>query len=139
MNEKIETIRQTCIKANPEIVELKFGCEAIVMFGAEPYRLKLIYQKPIGTWVTLQSHTEDPRTYFHRIWTLKKTEVVNEKTTIVGRTIRLADVVLAQKEINNDPIPLAQIIAYWNLRTDDLTQQSSECIDFLYDLLNQSQ
>lgn len=24
---KIEVIRQACVKANPEIVELKFGCE----------------------------------------------------------------------------------------------------------------
>jgi hypothetical protein len=60
-----------------------------------------------------------------------------------GRPIRLADVLVATElgwarnkrgtmEIN--PIH-AELITKWNCRTDDLSQQSEECIDFLHALL----
>jgi hypothetical protein len=66
---------------------------------------------------------------------------------IIGRPIRLADVLLAigkvglKAHINQDgyfPTKSGNTttLNYWNLRTDDLTQQSDECIDFLYMILN---
>lgn len=65
----------------------------------------------------------------------------------IGRPIRLADVLLAMK---NDNIPLveedswnvkvgtydvATLIQIWNLKDDNLDEQSIETIQFLYDLL----
>lgn len=52
--------------------------------------------------------------------------------------IRLADVLLAINESKKRPYGydvLMEIVAYWNLRKDDLSEQSVECVAFLAGLL----
>ena len=61
------------------------------------------------------------------------------------RPIRLADVLLAvqKQEYGGSPefrytcekLTSGAWHVHWNLRKDDLTEQSEECISFLYDLL----
>lgn len=55
------------------------------------------------------------------------------------RPIRLADVLLAMDEKADGYISFTEwhffIFHRWNLRTDDLTQQSPECIAFIHSLL----
>lgn len=138
---KLETIRAACIKANPEIVELKFGCE-VSYEGWECILLDVPRQNP-AMWVLAQSKTlPDEET---------DGEVYIPDCEIIGRPIRLADVLLAigkdEKDIyfkNSDTtIPKWKIIHSditgssigWNLLKDDLTLQSDETIDFLSTLI----
>lgn len=138
-NQKIETIRQACIKANPEIVELKFGCEVetlnwgkvTITQNGDDY---VEYILPDGT-----RGDEDTQIYFEK-------EIQN----ILGRPIRLADVLLAMEgKISNDSLSLHSggyrdflwyqdekiQINFWNLLKDSLSDQSEETINFLYQLL----
>jgi hypothetical protein len=74
---------------------------------------------------------------------------------ILGRPIRLADVLLAmcQKTQMIRPfldvdgmmyevdyagftLTIGKYLCQWNLRADDLTAQSDECIDFIHSLLS---
>jgi hypothetical protein len=132
-DEQLAFIRQKCLEANPEIVELKFGCQLL--------------DKRSG---------DDKWLYLHRA--MGGSMVVEHKITgighgkdyefdVIGRPIRLADMLLAignpfvevhanggiVTQTNWPGHKLQQ--AVWNLRKDDLTEQSDECIEFLADLL----
>lgn len=134
MNDKIQFIREKCIAANPEIVELKCGCEASDRYGND--------------WV-----------YNGWEWWGKEKLMKNIGTelAIVGRPIRLADVLLAihgryhhgdvvdvrilpsgtfQKMYTGTVMPGDWDYGpVWNLRADDLEKQSEETINFLAELL----
>lgn len=144
MNKNEQIIREACIKANPEIMELKFGCQ-----------IHFIQQ----TWVFAGFGREDGLTYM-----LTKTELEDGKgvfTTIkdhsegryeiLGRPIHLADVLLAIEKLSKDVNILVdsqgsiyvgglvnwQIIknVSWNLLQDDLSKQSEELKSFVANLL----
>jgi hypothetical protein len=150
MKDKLEAIRQACIEANPEIVELKFGCE-IEWKGERAFLTGDTYvlgdvaggsavQKKF--WVANRS-----------IRGVDSFREGNGDWGIIGRPIRLCDVLLAidksvVKEaysfkmyangymwLENIPDGGTRQDAIYNLRADDLTQQSEECISFLYELL----
>lgn len=63
---------------------------------------------------------------------------------IQDRPIRLTDVLLAIRQNERyDDIQVAKLVGIvglplWNLRADDLTLQSDECITFLADLLTKN-
>jgi hypothetical protein len=122
MNKNLHFIREKCIAANPEIVELKFGCEfENVKTGAR--------------------------------FIIPTNGYPNDNHKILGRPIRLADVLLAIENANGnielatygEPLHIGHYEkperegyyskAYWNLRADDLEKQSEETISFLYELL----
>lgn len=127
--EKLEAVRAAIVKVVPEIMELKHGCFVSVN-GEEPF---------------IFSTGEIPADAFE-----------NGDVQILGRTIRLADVLLALGAKTNNALAtysvdtlghLRDIIheryfwtsdgmipIIWNLRNDDLTAQSPECIDFVYDI-----
>jgi len=146
----LETIRAACIKANPEIVELKFGCR---------------FKFPRGSYGTLLCDKEWKRAKFlvalpqlpPHYDELRWDDM--EDVEIIGRPIRLADVLLAMETakgshhvaVRNDggilvregngitsnwslqwrnPFPV------WNLRADNLEEQSDECVAFLAGLLS---
>jgi len=126
--QKSEVIRAACVKANPEIVELKFGCA---------YRVK---NKP------------SPLPYVVNGEAILQT-IKNLDLQIIGRPVRLADVLLAINEKKKDwyafdcagyllirefgtsAFELAGEPSPWNLRSDDLTLQSDDTINFLYELV----
>ncbi len=142
-----EKIRAACIAANPEIVELKFGCEVI--------RLK---DKRIGYVQSgSASEVEEGVWLGHVLWLGNKVvapTIMGDTygVAILGRPIRLADVLLAIRANRNaangvygikDDGELMHISFQgitilpirWNLRQDDLTKQSPGAIDFLFTLL----
>jgi len=150
--EKIEAIRQECIRVNPEIVELKFGC----VLKHHGYPPQTIYdRRPTlnGSDFKVFSRegncflgpSEDGEILLRNSWENQ------ERWRIIGRPITLPDVLLAIQEKR----PGCQILVWssgafqefvmggfkrlltpgWNLPADDLTQQSEETIDFIHDLL----
>ena len=156
--EKIEVIRKACIEVNPEIVELKFGCEVQVDFGDWEHGIIL------SDCVICPKHKKKVREDCYNDCDLQDAHWImygNEEDgfwddatedtkikEVLGRPIRLADVLLAigkaQIELiaSVPTIYLEQAclrtddaIRFWNLRTNDLSQQSDECINFLYSLL----
>jgi hypothetical protein len=132
-NEKIQLIREKCIAANSEIMQLKFGCE--VISGKTQFRI-LAIKDGVGLYETDHGTIGD----------FTRNTIFDE---ILGRPIRLADVLLASG-CNTYTVPKdrfhsgdllfsgdwqtgGQIV--WNLRADDLEKQSEETISFIYELL----
>jgi hypothetical protein len=129
MKKELSLIREKCIAANPEIMELKFGCEVGTVTGSEGYLRGPILRKSGPGFDTEWG-------YFNPI---------SPNVDVLGRPVRLADVLVAyihfgapaqivadaKKHLDNE----LQIVFSWNLRADDLEKQSDETISFLYDLL----
>lgn len=144
----LDLIRQKCIEANPEIMELKFGCTVlhndgetllVVRWNTSNDSLDTV---AIGTASPFESYNLYPSEY-----------------TVLGRPIRLADCLLAIHEaiidgqevekntrmnldVNTSGLFTGNFfdwendqVYFWNLRLDDLTQQSENTITFLADLL----
>jgi hypothetical protein len=126
---QIAFIREKCIEANPDIEnpELRKGFLCLVSDKRTSTGERYITSYDVA----IHDDSLEPLQAF--------------------RPIRLADVLLAipnqygQKlstgYISGDRINVSleadtlDVVAYWNLRKDDLTEQSDECINFLYELL----
>ena len=133
-----EELKEIIQKANPEIMELKFGCE--VRFNL--YQEVFIYVRPIA----------DGKYEIIKKWGKKICKVKLDEITILGREIRLADVLLActkmsvpEIDINvfgSPQMPEGGLLmksknggGIWNLKNDNLDYQSEETKQFLFDLL----
>jgi len=150
INKEIEIIRQSCIKANPEIMELKFGCQIevtdVLLLGMKGWLKKY----PV---ITVLSKCSDPNVYlvlnFGGCGHLKTSEIYN-CCEILGRPIRLSDVLLAlENKFYNQSVILKggvfemkfwtekgiKACINWDLKHDDLNLQSEETIKFLAELL----
>lgn len=134
----LEIIRKACIKANPEIMELKFGC--------------VIKTKKFSFENNLETITYDGTIGIDREFgLLGRDNKIFEKDIIeiLGREIRLADVLLA---LTQDRGSRWHMITYkkwnanimrddvekfinWDLKNDNLELQSEETIKFLAELL----
>ena len=134
----IEKIREAVIKANPEIVKLKFGC--VVIFAGHKMVLG-VDKYDIVTYVCRREGEQyESGGDFH----------INRIEEIIGRPIRLSDVLLAMEKANpsrqllmsftgrfyeySSKIPLCQECS-WNLKDDNLENQSEELKKFVADLL----
>lgn len=142
MNPKYETLRTRIIKLIPEIVELKFGCWVEI----DDDILGVNHPAKICEW----SEQKGELTGF-KVWlglSHYRDIQKNQITKILGRTIRLADVLRAIEKSNFDEAPMVtcegQFTDYdpetgslhllgkwWNLAQDDLSQQPEETWDFL--------
>lgn len=142
MNEaQYQKLKQVIQQANLEIMELKFGCE-ILNSGIH---FMVVDLTPSGEPITVKKEgaydsQKPPGVHLDKY--------VN-KTKILGRPIRLADVLLAIKEksgIDGFWIKTgngmqfkksigALIWEMWNLQDDNLDHQSDECKEFLIRLL----
>jgi hypothetical protein len=128
-----EEIRAACIASNPEIVELKFGCDIRFALTEGGGSLATVLFRYDGDYVTA-SYAK-----FHN----NKAGMVSRhlnKIEIIGRPIRLSDVLLALKEYTDASdtgkrINTERIVKRWNLRTDDLEAQSSETLSFIHSLI----
>jgi len=143
MNDKIQFIRQKCIEANPEIVELKFGCllrnkasgyisgiylgydsttnNSLVskLDGGYMWQFKALGNMRIGDWTPTEMGKHGLSDW-----------------SIVGRPIHFADVALAIEEAHElSGNRAGELISTWNLRKDSLEDQSPDTIQFLYELL----
>ena len=133
----IEIIRQACIKANPEIMELKPGC-----FVRD-------FLKGAGIVMGVEKNAGESDCY-DIFCTESDHEVIWQQPRghldVLGRPLKLADVLLAMEPIGGTTYAADRLINFyvdldsndvrWNLRADDLTQQSDECLTFLVGLLD---
>lgn len=129
-----EELRQVIIKANPEIMELKFGCE--IMCGFSKAFIITDHNKDTVT-AFFPTRNSPPDFDF-----ISKSEIL-----ILGRPIRLADVLLAYQKLKDRHILFSltsqggfqikqgEPSSCWNLKDDNLDRQSDETQEFLYNLL----
>lgn len=149
METNLQIIRDACIKANPKIVELEFGCE-IAVSNDRGYIHYSMWDKDGPTLLGFVSSSH-PKTLRPIQW--ERGDPLNY--TILGRPIRLADVLLAISRlkiakyeggksdpgnicISTDGVFLnenAMHLGVYNFLNDDLTAQSPETLQFLADLL----
>lgn len=127
--DKYEQLKQVIQRANPEIMELKFGCE--VKAG------KIIvcdYRKLTNDYAM---NVVDPYGYT-RTYIVQDVNSKEYKGQVLGRPIRLADVLEAIRVTNIEKwnsLTLPDVAAYWYLLDDNLDHQSEETKQFLIDLL----
>jgi len=135
-------IREVCIKANPSIEDLVF--ERIdVMFAMR-------HAEPVFQWLSVTQTVSEAieRKNIENRYLYKLENKIHDiqKETREGRPIRLADVLLAIKEKYGDfvlefsgietcSLEAARIVRKWDLKNDDLSQQSVETISFIANLL----
>jgi hypothetical protein len=121
LEQKIQAIREKCIEANPEITEMRCEC---CMFNWGEY----VNGCP-KCWRSELSREENRRLF------------PNRSVRPVCRPIRLADVLLTcalgrqtggAHYYEKSVIP---VVDMWNLREDDLTKQSPECVELVHQLL----
>ena len=121
--EQIQFIREKAIKANPDILKLKFGCLVCTEDNMIHFVLgKEAYSEAIYTVI----HSND----FAK---LHKYRLTPSKYAIIGRDIRLADVLYIVNTI--DYLQKDNVVCMWNLLKDSLDEQSPDTIDFIYNLL----
>ena len=130
---KLQLIREKCIEANPEIVELKFGCE--VTIGTKQIFF-VVGIMPSGAPVTVKKEGAYDSTKQG-----VNVEKINGKIKIIGRPLRLADVLLIMEHTtvrddgafftNNERHPI-----HWNLK-ETFENQSEELYDFIYKILKE--
>lgn len=159
--ENYEKLKEVIQKANPEIMELKFGCEVIAPKGSVFIIIgrRLEGSKKLGGHTSVQRKYRTPGTviaiqkdYFEA--KLDRSQYVQtflpQQIKILGRPIRLADVLLAMRgriKIENGLEMMdvkgtyafsdaqTSLIRPWNLKDDNLDNQSPECKEFLIKLL----
>jgi hypothetical protein len=134
---QIEDIRKACVEANPDILKLEFGCEV----------------EWDGSFFFLQQNKRDAYMFFspnecdtfcvdlHIV----DNEVCEDGFKIIGRPIRLADILVAISKrdtviysIHTDGTFLTKsgdTGVKYNLPADDITLQSPETISFIHNLL----
>lgn len=131
--ENLEKITKACQKANPEIMELKFGCE--ILFKSIPFIL--VGENYAGNTIAYADFG-------------KQTKIIDQMKIdkILGREIQLADVILIigkkghyNMDYNCHEGNIFLIMgdgthprAEWNLHLP-LSRQSDETFQFLSDLL----
>lgn len=136
-----EKLKQVIQQANPEIMELKFGCEIhYEMFPMRTIRTG-IAMYGVGNKEICVMHEGLIPDFIYEKRDLKK---------ILGRPIRLADVLLALQSntriektvlMMNLPGTFAysdaehHVIARWNLKNDNFEHQSDHTKQFLIELL----
>lgn len=155
--QRLEAIRQKIVEANPEIMELKFGCWLWMNATnlAQPL-MKLCYinnpiEYPDGNAGCRFIDEKGNVKFFHDMheWDITGDEPEYD-VEIIGRPICLADVLLAASKVklfvasngglcqwteDENRYGEMRAFALWNLRKDSLDAQSEECISFLHSLL----
>lgn len=128
----LQTIRQACIKANPSILDLVFGCKVRLKDGSCETITKWAQHDRFPVFLVLGNGIE---------------YIESEIEEILGRSIRLTDVLLAIKaykiklDFDTRSQPFLFITDWkektviWNLLKDNLEDQSEETLEFISNLL----
>jgi hypothetical protein len=129
--ENIKIIRDACIEANSEIMELKPGCYVRDFFEGAGVVMAIEKDAAGKDCYDIFLTESDPEI----IWQQPRGDL-----DILGRPIRFTDVLLAIKphltNSHRDQHVLETIVdEKWNLRADCLNDQSDECLEFLVALL----
>ncbi|HEX8607203.1 MAG TPA: hypothetical protein VF679_01040 [Pedobacter sp.] len=140
---KYDQLKAKIQQANPEIMELKFGCEFRVVDNPYTHRV-LEYMSPgmVVAWYPT-GETEQ------FLWGQFRKDEANGIINVLGRPIRLADTVHWFTTINQATLSklyeeeirvskaLGLLLAQWDYLHDNLDDQSDETKQFLIDLLCQ--
>lgn len=126
MNEqKYNELKDAIVKANPEIMGLKFGC--LVSLNGDIYYV-MRPQDKLGAVLMSDG----------KLWTKEYMQQV-KGLKILGRPIRLADVILSLEKqpgsIHWWASQKIQVVGKWNCSIDNLDHQSDETKQFLINLL----
>lgn len=138
-HEKFAFIREKCIETNPEIIQLKLGCQIMMIDGTVG---TILFEDSLNRLCILSEYGP----LFKEI--IIGREFV-EKMLVLGRPIRLADVLLTLHKKNGANKTLLNVECdgqfvtglnktlgpTWNLRKDDLNEQDETLVSFLYDVL----
>lgn len=123
---KLQTIREACIKANDEIVELKTGCW-IEWGGGIKYTSMIVMQNDKGNYIVWDEEKISNCRY-------------NQVNVIIGRKIGIADVIYAvhTEAATNFHYAFSKmdkkILSIWNLK-ETLENQKEEVWDLIISLL----
>lgn len=146
---KLQFIREKCIDANPEIVELKFGCE---LYHHNYHKNAKIYEvRATGNGDIVRYDTDKGHSFYSDEVAEGKIgrNGLKEIWIIIGRPITLSDVLLAMGKTNNEQrvsmrtdgtIVFVNVITEqtencrWNLK-ETFENQSKETISFIYGIL----
>lgn len=129
----LQLIKEACYKANPEIKELKFGCEIVAKKSNKTLTVAGQYE---GDPLVLDYFTGFPQVVV--VDGYMNTDLVE----ILGRPIRLADVLFMIGKtkhvvaVDTDGDFIEATPAEWNLLDDNLDHQSQETLQFIGNLLN---
>lgn len=151
--ENLKIVREAVVRAVPEIMELKFGCEIALKKPLSNFGQKIVERFGDSTW---KLDDNNFRFVGERGW-IDAYDILffrKENVEILGRPIHLADVLVAVEEhikaqwltsafpdetIGNFQPYLENTgmntMKQWNLRADSLDQQSDETLEFLAKLL----
>ena len=140
---KYQQLKEIIQKSNPEIMELKFGCK-VEWIG--PKTIFRVRDDIVNYLVKGEDNQWELGGKFHK----------NRIEKILGRPIRLADVLLAISSLGDEKTPLPiwaidmageffdqsssdgspiYLDKVWNLKDNNLDNQSDECKEFLIKLL----
>ena len=142
----IQKLKKVIQEANPEIMELKFGCEFENKIIGKSLKVKnnkyLIFGNHQGF---IEAVCEDDRGV--RIATFDESAILEAKATkILGRSIRLANVLLAlDKYSQTKELPdvgkypamyiVGQVVSLWDCKDNNFDNQSDELYELLTRLL----
>jgi hypothetical protein len=142
--ETLAAVRAAVIRAVPEIVELKFGCE-LSRKGQEDSRRPYKVIEDVGFGANDKKCWINSVPFGSMPIELEKDMIENGgEFKIVGRPIRLADVLLAileppdkkkKEEKWKNLRGFLEPYIHWDLRHDDLSLQPEETVAFIHGLL----
>jgi hypothetical protein len=154
---KYQELKKKIQEANPEIMKIKFGC-----------KLKLHWISGWSEETVIEALGDDDTDDLDKMVTLiddagnveEGKDLSQLNFEIIGRPIRLADVLLALEKLNGDSIGIdaegffvsrkwdegiglsskwneqgTHRMYRWNLKDDNLDNQSNECKEFLMSIL----
>ena len=144
-SEKLKFITDKCILANPEIVELKLGCRFIwkashpTFYGT--YTIVDFDDLGDGQFTYMAVHKERKRDV-EDVGKFDERLKTEKQFKIIGRPIRLADILLALRldDIDSpemlESLEIETVCLMWNKYDNNLEEQTPEIIDSIYELLH---
>jgi len=103
--QKLAFIREKCIEANPEIVELKFGCQVSVPYFVQEHQIRLIGSNPMvfpdGKVAIMDQGSYVGNEACKHFFKDKAFHTFESGVDIIGRPITLADVLLALQAVED--------------------------------------
>lgn len=126
-----EKLKEIIQQANPEIMELKFGnafIEEDTRTGYHIVSTDFFIKSDIPFNVIARKEGTQNFEHFASEW-------IEENCKILGRPIRLADVILADRASLNAKLHEMEIADMWDLTNDNLDAQSDQTKQSLMDLL----
>jgi len=135
--EKLAFIRAKCIEANEGIKALEFGCKATWKKPKNEH--EATENVPAIVLTNYRNGTLEIYSRFsnHKLW-MTMGVFASDLTDVIGRPIRLADVLIIVCYGANKAITDTQIlgaISYWDLRKDDLNEQDEATINFIHSII----